>query len=333
MADCHEQFVDFNSTITLTDDRKKKLKKSRTKLRNRVRDDFKANHKDEIQPKFESQGSSEMKTNINPIVRKIIDEDGEEKSITKYDTDDGIYFIGDLENRKSVNTYHNWIKDAVDGHTTIPPSDKNTCVRTLFADGHHIDQPIYFIDNNDDDACPQLAHKKNDWIDSDPREFSQWFNEQADENEQLRCIVKYMKSWCDYQNYEDNSNKMPSGFIITIWAANNFSSDNRDDIALRNTLENIYDNLSTKFECLRPSTPKDENVVEDYSYEDYFMEKLKDFLDSAKQAINETNPKNACFKWQKHLGSRFSCSTAKDEDEGAKNFSTPAIITTNAKSA
>jgi len=331
MANCHEQFVDFNSTITLTNDRKKKLKTSRTKLRNRVRDDFKKNHKDDIQPKFTSQGSSEMKTTINPIIR-VIDEDGEEKTITKYDTDDGIYFIGDLEDRKSVQTYHNWVKDAVDGHTSIPPSDKNTCVRTLFADGHHIDQPIYFIEF-ENDSCPQLAHKKNGWIDSDPREFSDWFNKQAKTNEQLRRLVKYFKSWGDYQNFEDSTKKMPSGFIFTIWVANNFAANDRDDIALRDTLKNIYDSLSTKFECLRPSTPKDENVVEGYSYESYFMEKLKSFLDSAKQAINETNPKNACFKWQKHLGSRFSCSTAKDEDEGAQNFSTPAIITSNAKSA
>ncbi|WP_289058591.1 CBASS cGAMP synthase [uncultured Flavobacterium sp.] len=331
MANCHEQFVDFNSTITLTKDRKKKLKTSRTNLRNRVRDDFKTNHKDEIQPKFTSQGSSEMKTTINPIVRTV-DEDGDKKSITKYDTDDGIYFIGSLEDRKSVQTYHNWIKDAVDGYTTIPPIDKNTCVRTSFADGHHIDQPIYFVEE-DNDSCPQLAHKKNGWIDSDPKEFTEWFNKQANKNEQLRCIVKYLKSWSDYQNFNDGTNKMPSGFVLTIWAANNFSSNDRDDLALKNTLQNMYNSLSSNFECLRPSAPKNENVVESYSYETYFMDKLEKFLDSAKQAINETNQKNACFKWQKHLGSRFSCSTAKDEDEGAKSHSQAAVISSNAKSA
>ncbi len=331
MANCHSQFVDFNSIISLSDDRKKKLKKSRTKLRNRVRDDFKENHKDEIKPKFTSQGSSEMKTTVTPIVRTVV-EDDDERKISKYDTDDGIYFIGNLDLKKSVQTYHNWIKNAVDGHTSIPPTDKNTCVRTLFADGHHIDQPIYFIDDSKN-GIPQLAHKKDGWIDSDPREFSKWFNDQANGNEQLRRVVKYLKGWCDYQNYEDGSKKMPSGFVMTIWVSNNFSVDVRDDVSLRNTLENIYNYLSSYFKCLRPTTPKNENVVETYSYEKYFMEKLKAFLDSAKQAINETNPKNACHKWQKHFGSRFACSNAKDEDEGAKNFATPAVITSNAKSA
>jgi hypothetical protein len=125
MANCHNQFVEFNSAISLTKDRKKKLKKSRKKLRDRVRDDFKENHTDDISPKFGSQGSSEMKTGINPTVR-VIDEDGEEKRLTKYDTDDGIYFIGPLSKRKTVQTYHNWIWDAVDGHTSVPPVDKNT---------------------------------------------------------------------------------------------------------------------------------------------------------------------------------------------------------------
>jgi hypothetical protein len=331
MANCHSQFVDFNSTITLTSDRKQKLKTSRKKLRDRVREDFKENHSDEIKPKFSAQGSSEMKTGINPIVR-VIDEDGEEKRLIKYDTDDGIYFIGSITQRKSVQTYHKWICSAVDGHTSFPPVDKNTCVRTLFSDGHHIDQPIYFMDK-DDDTHPWLAHKKSGWVASDPKEFYKWFNAEAAKNEQLRRIVKYLKAWCDYQNYNDDSKKMPTGFVITIWAVNHFVADERDDVSLKNLIEKIYNSLLYNFQCLRPTTPVDEDVVDGYSYKDYFLDKLKNFRDSAQQAINETNPKNACYKWQKHLGARFTCSTAKDEDEGAKSYTAPAVITNNAKSA
>ncbi|TWR24794.1 hypothetical protein FPZ43_18025 [Mucilaginibacter pallidiroseus] len=331
MANCHDQFTDFNASISLTHDRKKKLKKSRKNLRDRIREDFKQNHKDEIKPKFTSQGSSEMKTTINPIPRTI-EQDGITKTITKYDTDDGIYFIGPLSQRKSVQTYHNWIWDAVDGYTGVPPVDKNTCVRTKFSDGRHIDQPIYFIDEAYPDE-PKLAHKRDGWSPSDPRAFSNWFNDQAAKNEQLRRFVKYLKAWCDYQNYQDNSKKMPTGFVMTIWAANNFSANSRDDVGFKDTLENIYNTLSYRFQCLRPTVPAGENVMDGFSYQQYFMDKLKSFLDSAKQAINETNPKNACHKWQKHLGSRFSCANAKDEDEGAKSFASPAVVTSNAKSA
>ena len=332
MANCHTQFTDFNSSISLTDDRKSKLKKSRSKLRDKVRDDFKENHSNEVKPKFHSQGSSEMKTSVNPIPRTV-EEDDEEKTIIKYDTDDGIYFIGDIKERKTVQTYHNWIKNAVDGHTTIPPIDKNTCVRTLFVDGHHIDQPIYFINNAIKESHPELAHKAKGWIQSDPRKFKEWFNEKANKNEQLRRLVKYLKAWCDYQNFDNDCNKMPTGFVMTIWSTNHFSADDRDDIALKNTLDNIYNKLIYKFECCRPTVPENENVLENYSYKDFFMEKLKAFLDSAKQAINETNPKRSCLKLQKHFGDRFSCSTALDEEEQAKSHSAPAIITNNAKSA
>jgi hypothetical protein len=202
----------------------------------------------------------------------------------------------------------------------------------MFSDGHHIDQPIYFMDETDD-SHPWLAHKKHGWIASDPREFYEWFNDKAAKNEQLRSLVKYLKSWCDYHNSEDNSKKMPTGFVMTIWVVNHFTADERDDIALKNFLDDLYNQLSYNFECLRPTTPANEDVMDSYSYETYFMDKLKAFRDSAKQAINETNPKNACYKWQKHLGPRFTCFTAKDEDEGAKNYSAPAVITNNAKSA
>lgn len=331
MANCHNQFDDFNKTISLTSDRKKKLKRSRKNLRDWIRDDFKKNHGKEIQPKFTSQGSSEMKTTVNPIPRKKM-VNGEEKNITKYDTDDGIYFIGPIEERKTVQTYHTWIWDAVDGYTGVPPIDKNTCVRTKFADGRHIDQPIYFIDEGNTEL-PKLAHKRDGWISSDPRDFSKWFNDQAKQNEQLRRLVKYLKGWCDYQNFEDDSKKMPSGFVLTIWVANNFLANNRDDVALKDTLQSIYEELSYTFECIRPTTPEGEDVMEGYNEETYFMGKLKAFLDSAKQAINETNPKNACHKWQKHLGPRFSCANIKDEDEGAKSYAAPAVVTSNAKSA
>lgn len=331
MANCHAQFIDFNSSITLTSDRKQNLKASRKKLRDRVREYFRENHLGEIKPRFSAQGSSEMKTGVNPIVR-VINEDGTEKCLTNYDTDDGIYFIGALDQRKSVQTYHNWICNAVDGYTSIPPVDKNTCVRTLFSDGHHIDQPIYFMDERDD-THPLLAHKKHGWVASDPKEFYKWFNAEADKNKQLRRLVKFLKAWCDYQNFVNDSKKMPTGFVLTIWAVNHFIADERDDVALKNLLDNIYTKTYANFQCLRPTTPVNEDVVDGYSYETYFMEKLKSFSESAKQAINETNPKNACYKWKNHLGPRFTCFTAKDEDEGARNFATPAIITNNAKSA
>ena len=94
-----------------------------------------------------------METLLNPIK----DDDG----LAVYDLDDGVYFIGDVKERMSVSTYHNRVVSAVDGHTQTPPENKSTCVRVHYADGHHIDLPIYFQEPNN---SPRLAHLSKGWM-------------------------------------------------------------------------------------------------------------------------------------------------------------------------
>lgn len=327
MANCSQQFIDFDSMIELSYAREKSLKISRKDLRNKIRSYFRENHNNEIQPKFWSQGSFHTGTAVNPIGIK----EGE-NTFYKYDVDDGIYFIGKLEQRKNPTTYHNWIYDAVNGHTGQDPVDKNTCVRTIFSDGHHIDQPIYF---ELEGAVPQLAHKAKNWFDSDPRAFTDWFEEKANDKPQLKRLVRYFKSWCDYQNVKAGSKKMPMGLAITIWVADHASYNDRDDLAMKNTLTNINNliNAQTTITCNRPTIPAGENILDEYKHKDFFKAKLNAFAESASQAINESNPKLACGKWQVHFGDRFSCSAAQDLDEGAFEFGAPAIINVNAKSA
>ena len=158
MANNHEQFVAFHDAIMANDSRIEKLKGNRKALRDRIRNYFKNNLEDEIQPKFYSQGSFAVGTILNPIV----DDDG----LAAYDLDDGVYFIGDSEDEKhEIQWYHDKVYAAVDGHTDQAPNDKNACVRVNYADGHHIDLPIYF--KVDGDEHPQLAHKKKPWAKQD----------------------------------------------------------------------------------------------------------------------------------------------------------------------
>ncbi|WP_373514045.1 CBASS cGAMP synthase [Persicitalea sp.] len=333
MADCHSLFNDFDNKIALTSARTKSLKKSRKSIRDRIRRYYREKQSGSILPKFWSQGSFEMGTSVNPIPRKIT-VDGEEKSLYKYDVDDGVYFIDDEANRVSAQTYHNQIYAAVTGYTDEDPTDKDTCVRVVFHDGHNIDLPIYFKDKSDSDALPELAHKSEQWPYSDPRAFVKWFNKHAKENPQLYKLVRYAKAWCDNQNYLAGARKMPSGLVLTIWFTENARySNDRDDIALRDTLKAVRNSIDAEFSCLRPTELKDENLLEKYSHEEYFKKKLDDFLESAEQAISESNQKEACAKWQRHLGSRFPCHLAEDRDEGARSFPVPAIVKSNAKGA
>ncbi len=331
MANCHQQFTDFDSALILTDPRNRGLKKSRKALRDRIREYFRKELPKEIKPKFWSQGSLPMGTAVNPIpIEKTIN--GKKIILLHYDVDDGVYFIGSEKDRKSVNTYHQWIVDAVKGHTETDPIDKDTCVRTIFSDGHNIDHPIYF---EKEGAVPQLAHKAKGWIDSDPREFVKWFEGKASANPQLRRLVRYFKGWCDYQNFSIGNKKMPSGLVMTIWVVENAVYNDRDDVAMKETIAKIKNMTDgqQKLMCNRPTTLKNENLLNDYKHTDFFREKLSAFGISAGQAINEGNQKKACGKWQIHFGDRFSCAYAKDEDENAKKFTSPAVVTSNAKSA
>lgn len=60
---------------------------------------------------------------------------------------------------------------------------------------------------------------------------------------------------------------------------------------------------------------------------------VKSFKEDAVRAINCKNPHDACLKWQKHFGSRFCCSTAKDEDEDAQKQESTGVLTNNSRFA
>lgn len=312
MANCSKSFEEFNTAIRLTESRRKSLKGSRKELRRKIIKYFDEEKPKEIKPKFSSQGSLAMDTIVNPIPRKET-VGKEEKTILYYDVDDGAYFIGDeaQKDRKSIQTYHTWILDAVKGHTEQDPLDKNTCVRVLFADGHNIDIPIYYKNG----SIPELAHKRDGWIESDPQAFSQWFNQKAEENDQLRRLVRYMKAWKDYREFSRKDKPLPSGLIFTILTVNSFYPHERDDVSLKETLVRMEAALSKNFECLRPTTPASEDLLNDYNNKDHFLEVLRKFLAEAKKALEEKNKRKSCEYWQNQLGERFTCSTVPNEDE------------------
>jgi hypothetical protein len=315
MANCNEHFKTYNGEIRLTDARRKKLKGSRKELRNKIKNWFKDNKPKETQPKFNGQGSMSMDTIINPIPRKVI-EGKEEKTKLYYDVDDGIYFEGDksVEERNTPATYHDWICQAVKGHTDIDPIDKNSCVRTVFADGHNIDNPIYYKKG----SIPELAHKRDGYIESDPKALTDWFNEKAGKEPQLRGLVRYGKGWCDNIEFENESKEMPSGLIMTILITENAAyRKDRDDIALKETLVNIQSKLQNEFACYRPTTRKDENLLKHYTQKDYLMKCLADFLDDAKKALQEKNFHRATELWRKHLSERFPLGEDKDDNSNS----------------
>lgn len=361
MADIHNLFQEFNSTIRLTEERRHALLTARNDLRKRVKTGFEMMQQSlptVHNLEFQTQGSFIMDTIINPI-----SED--------YDLDDGIYFLGNRsrQERPPTNDFHDFVVHCITNNNPYvnKVKDKDTCVRVYYKEGYaylfenkmgslpsgfHIDMPIYYAGSK---KSPDLAHLKKSWITSDPIEFIKWFEDKVQSNfkseflyerkiysaeydawrdsirkddAQLRRIVRYLKAWCDYKGGD-----MPCGIILTILAADNYTGNQRDDIALRDTLINIQTALKKEFVCRRPTTPVGENLLTGYEHEAHFMAQLSSFVEAAKQGINEGNQKRACGKWQSQFGNRFSCASAMDFDENAASYKAPAVIAGNAKSA
>ncbi len=312
----NKEYVKFDKEIKLNSNRKEDLKKSRKNIKKRIRDWFKENKPKELQPKFHGQGSFEMNTTINPIV--TYNEGGDIQR--KYDLDYGVYFIEkeDEDNKRAIDTWHDWVYESVEDYTNQKPIKKNTCVRVIFADGHHIDLPIYYKK----DGLIELAHKSKGWIESDPKEFYEWFNDEKANKYRLESIVRCLKAWKNFRENKNTNLKLPSGFELTILATNNYVDADNLDEAFRETLRAINTELNRYggFKCYRPTTPKEEDVFEDYSEtrKNNFLNALKSLLDDCDKAKNEKNFKKASeYLRDNQFGDRFPL--GDDEDEESKS--------------
>ena len=337
MANLNNTFIEFDrDIIKLSSAKKTELRISRNAVRSDIEkyfDDYRPNHI----VNFKGQGSFVMNTTILPI-------SGE------YDVDDGVYIFGKKEDRPTPQTAHSWIYEAVKNRTGQETIDKNTCVRVQYAKQYHIDLPIYYKTESsedestlDTDDIPVLAHKSKDWIQSDPFEFKKWFDVQAKGKPQLKRIVRYLKAWTDNKRDINDKLILPSGLVLTILACNNFVLNERDDLSLLETLKNIQteiddrSNYSASYVCYRPTIDENENLLTKYSSattKNNFLDALDSFIKSGSQAIEMKSKKDACAKWQKHLGDRFPCSNiVEDPAEIAKVFVYPDQIKSDNKSA
>ncbi|MDK2911651.1 MAG: hypothetical protein PWR29_608 [Methanolobus sp.] len=308
----HNLFLNFDSIIRLNDSKISKLKSNRKALRTRVSNYFKDNDWDI--PNFYSQGSFPLNTNLNPIIKRTADGDVKEE----YDLDDGVYFMCSELDRKEPATYHDRIKKAVEGHAESV-IDKNTCVRVVYSDGHHIDLPSYWLEKEGD--IPQLAHKSKGYIDSDPKAFKEWVDDNisnANSNGQLRRIIRYLKAWKNYRENQNSSLKLPSGFILTILACKNFSNEARDDLAFKNTVECVKNALDLSFTCYRPTVPTNEDLLDSYSKESILKE-LGKLVSNAQEAIDSDCEKEASEYWRQAFGDRFPLGKENDKKSTQSN--------------
>ena len=284
MANAHDQFLEFEKAVSITTAKKKRLIAARTALQRRVVDYFK-NNTPMLVPKFYIQGSYKMGT-------MVIGKDG------TYDVDLGIYFL--TKPTVEPQSLQNYVLNAVNSHTPSGAQHREKCVRVIYKAEFDIDLPVYY--KTERDNHPFLA-TKNKWLESDPKEVCDWFENKKDKNGQLMRLVKYFKAWANAQD-----KPMPSGIAFTVWVAKNYRSDKRDDIAFYETAKAIEDDFgvffTTKVWC--PATPGD-NLLDKLKYEqkNNFEAIFKQMIKEAKQALEQNRVYKSCDIWRNLFGEKF----------------------------
>lgn len=298
MANSNSLFITYNGALQIGTSKRKKLMTSKDALMKRISEYFKRNHPDYI-PNFYIQGSYK----IGSMIR------------TKDDTCDldlGVIFkrIPDV----SPTTLQGWVKSAVTDHTSVSPEHRSKCIRVIFSGEYHIDLPVFY--QGDREKHLHLAVKNEDWQDDDPKEFRNWYLDIKDSEGQLLRTVRYLKGWSDFR-----SKKLPSGLEMTVMAAKYMKYHKRDDIALRDTLQQMQKSLRVSFRCDMKTTPH-ENLFAKYSENRKmnFLDALDSFISDANAAIEERNFLNASKKWQKHLGSYFPDGKDEVDDDVVKGI-------------
>jgi len=187
------------------------------------------------------------------------------------DIDDGVVFgrealKGSRGGDRTANDAKEMVRAAVasTGDFKVPPEVRGNCVRIYYADGFHVDMPVYRKYEENGTMHKELA-STGAWKASAPEDITTWFNGQVtskspdDTNgRQMRRMVRLLKAWSKSRT----SWSMPSGFILSVLVDEHYylnqSWKDRDDLALLNVMRRIRDRLLYNERVYRPVTPREE---------------------------------------------------------------------------
>ena len=241
MFDCNKELRKFGSDeVSLSESQRDDMRSHRNANRNRLKKSL-----DVSIDGHQSQGSYAMHTMV-------------QEQDKNYDIDDGVIILKeDLKTNqdkyKSALDARNQVLNAIDdGSFKKSPEVLKNCVRVYYDEGYHIDIPVY---RKLDDNTLELA--SSDWIKSDPKAVTEWFNEEVkeqspdnDDGRQLRRVVKLIKF---FKNSRDSwKTQMPSGLIISSLVIKCYAPNERDDLSFYDTVNSIYKRLRGDLEVEHP---------------------------------------------------------------------------------
>lgn len=324
MHDCATDILAFhNDKVTLLQPQRTAMRDRRNANRDRLVNRLKADEKP-TPKEFIKQGSYAMLTMVQ-------DPDND------YDIDDGAYFtqasLQDTDGNDMLpQNARQMVCDALqDDRFNKQPQVRKNCVRIFYQEGYHVDMPIYRI--RDTDGQYELACGDK-WVVSRAADVEEWFSatnqmKSPDENNgrQFRRIVRLLKKFA--RSRAAWKDRIASGFTITKLAEECYvANKDREDSALRDTMQSMRNRLLGSLEVRHPVTP-DAMLTSGPNDEGtrFLREKLDVALaDLAILDSPNCTRKEALAAWDKVYDTDFFSARCKDEDEKAAAVANAGIF-------
>ena len=327
--DCNREIKKYHSnevvlSKTQQDEMRSRRDNGRTRLENGL---IKAGHP--LPYLVASQGSYAMRTMVQ-------DDENE------YDIDDGVYFecddlLDNDGNELEPKASRKRVKNALyDERLAFDAQVKNNCVRQYYPAGYHIDLPVYRTTWSQDifgnETVKHELASGDEWVVSDARRVSKWFNEHVTEElksgdvdtSQLRKVVRLTKKMA--RSRKAWKNKTTSGICITKLVVDHMVYViDRDDEALRSTWQSIKNTLPISKPVKHPVQSK--NLAE---WDDGCVEFFKDCLSENLKHLevldkSDCNHEMAMMAWNKAFDTDYFNAFITDK-KSATSLLQPAAI-------
>jgi hypothetical protein len=321
------QFIKFNHVIRLDMENLKAVIEKRDMLIEEIREYLEWYCKEKkvklIRFKVINQGSYAMGTGNKPI------NDEED-----YDIDAALLFEISIADFTPIQVKQ-LVFDALSSQFRTVEW-KKACIRVQYVEEgmpkFHVDFACYADANEDEKTylakgMPTSSKENKKWEEADPKKLKGIINEKyEDESEsgQFKREIHYMKRWKDYQF--SSINGKPTGIALTALAYNGFIPFTKDPFSWA---ENI-DDLKATFEFVQYilnqfnvftgrisvslPVPPGNDLFEKMT--DQQCQNFKDLLiklrDALRDAMNETDPHEACKILRKQFGSDFPVPPKED---------------------
>lgn len=254
-----------------------------------------------------------------------------------YDIDDGVYFrkedlVGDRGAEMTSLQARQMVRDAVDdGKFKTPPEVRSNCVRVFYEKGYHVDLPVYRRVVTSTAFGEEIHYElaaSSGWKRSDARDVSDWYEDErakSADGVQLRRINRDLKKYA--RSRESWRDSILSGFGISVLTTERFRCNDREDLALYDTMVAIRDRLNYDLQVAHPVTPGDFITGgPDDARARCFRDKLTEAIDNLQPLFEANCTRERALKcWDKVFATTFFSERLEEEQRAA--IATPAIIT------